>query len=86
MQLTLHKMLKTYTILASPVTKRMHIYLFYSFLFRYRSIFPEETAKIHIKIASYNQNRALNLEKSQHSVAFIHKHLISRPNSPHNLA
>lgn len=85
MQLILHKMLKTYTILASPITKRMHINSFYSFLFRYRSIFPEETAEIHIKIASYDQNRALNLEKSQHSVAFIHKRLIARPNPPHNL-
>ena len=85
MQLILHKMLKTYTILASPITKRMHINSFYSSLFRYRSIFPEETAEIHIKIASYNQNRALNLEKSQHSVAFIHKCLIARPNPPHNL-
>lgn len=85
MQLTLHKMLKTHTFLASLVIKRMHINSFCSFLFRYRSIFPEETAEIHIKIASYNQNRALNLEKSQHSVALIHKHLISRPNPPHNL-
>lgn len=44
MQLILHKMLKTYTILASPVIKRMHIDSFYSFPFQYRCIFPEETA------------------------------------------
>lgn len=64
----------------------MYINSFYSFLFRYRSIFPEETAEVHIKIASYDQDLALNLGKSQHSVAFIHKRLVSRPNSPHNLA
>ena len=85
MQLTIHKMLKTYTILASPVIKRMHINSFYSFLFRYCSISPEETAEVHIKIASYNQKCSLNLEKSQHSIAFIHRRLISRTNPPHNL-
>ncbi len=85
MQLILHKMLKTYTILVSPVIKRMHINSFYPFLFQYRSISPEETAEVHIEIASYDQKRSLNLEKSQHSVAFIHKHLISSPNPPHNL-
>ena len=44
MQLTIHKMLKTYTILASPVIKRMHINSFYSFPLQYRCISPEETA------------------------------------------
>ena len=78
-------MLKICAFPASPIIKRMHINSFHSFLFRYRSISPEETAEVHIKIASYDQKRALNLEKSQHSVAFIHKHLISRPNPPHNL-
>lgn len=86
MQLTLHKMLKTYTFLASLVIKKMHINSFYSFLFRYCSISPEDTAEVHIKIASYDQKRTLNLEKSQHSVAFIHKRLVSRLNPPHNLA
>lgn len=44
MQFIPHKMLKTYTILASPVIKRMHINSLCSFFFRYLSIFPEETA------------------------------------------